>query len=130
MSEMNKTQKKIDTQNESTEFCPIPRWLQYKSTLDNLDYSSFVNQARANPNAKLIDVRTPAEYNSGSIEGAINIDYLSPTLADELELLDEQHEYYIFCRTGRRSLRVCMLLKNINRKVYNLDEGIVGSNIG
>jgi len=81
--------------------------------------------ARANDKGLLLDVRTYEEYQSGSIEGSINLNYLSTTLADDLESLDPQLEYYVFCRTGRRSLRVCMLLKNMGVKVYNLDGGII-----
>jgi len=44
---------------------------------------------------------------------------------DELDLLDKSKTYYVFCRTERRSLRVCLLMKNSNFQVYHLDGEIV-----
>lgn len=54
-------------------------------------------------NAVLIDVRTPAEFAAGSIDGAISIPL------DEIEskitsaVPQKETPVYLFCRSGRRS---------------------------
>jgi rhodanese-related sulfurtransferase len=51
----------------------------------------------------ILDIRTPEEYNGGIIEGAINIDFYSPTFSDDLDALDKDVHYVVYCRSGNRS---------------------------
>ena len=54
-------------------------------------------------NAVLIDVRTPAEFASGSIDGALSIplDTVESQIAAAVPQKDTP--VYLFCRSGRRS---------------------------
>ncbi len=104
--------------------CEIPRWQQIKQTLHNLSYVAFMSAAAADPKAVLLDARTPEEFTRNTLSHSINVNYLSEQLADELEALPIDKTYYVFCQTGRRSLRVCVLLRNIGYEVINLDEGL------
>lgn len=51
----------------------------------------------------IIDVRTPAEYAAGHLEGAINIDVESGQFAEQVATLDKAEDYAVYCRSGRRS---------------------------
>jgi len=51
----------------------------------------------------IIDVRTPAEFATGYLEGAINIDVQSPDFLAKVSELDPNAEYFIYCRSGNRS---------------------------
>lgn len=51
----------------------------------------------------IIDIRTAPEFANGIIEGAINIDFYSPTFADDLNALDKDVHYVIYCRSGNRT---------------------------
>jgi Rhodanese-related sulfurtransferase len=51
----------------------------------------------------IIDVRTPGEFASGHLEGAVNIDIQSPDFAAQVMELDKDGEYFIYCRSGNRS---------------------------
>ncbi|WP_437371463.1 rhodanese-like domain-containing protein [Maribacter litoralis] len=53
----------------------------------------------------LLDVRTPEEYNQGSIDGAINIDWLSNEFNEKVAKLDKYKKVYVFCKKGGRSLK-------------------------
>ena len=107
------------------DICEIPRWNALKNTLHNLDFNSFVELFNNTKDAICLDVRTASEFHAGHIKGAVNLDYLSKELADELEKLDPNLAYFIYCRTSRRSLRVCVLLRNMGfEKITNLDEGV------
>jgi rhodanese-related sulfurtransferase len=51
----------------------------------------------------LIDVRTPAEFAEGHVEGAINLPVELPTFSAQIELLDPTAELLVYCRSGRRA---------------------------
>ncbi len=109
----------------SEDICEIPRWQQVKSQLNNLELEDFIAHARDHGGV-ILDVRTAAEFEQYHLDDAVNLDYLSQTLADELETLDTEQCYYVYCRTGRRALRVCLLLQNLGiTRVYNLANGLL-----
>jgi rhodanese-related sulfurtransferase len=117
--------KKMEEAKQDIQTCLIPRWQLLKATLNNLEFESFVRKATTHPNASILDVRTPEEFATGSLEGAINLDYLSLDLADELEALPKEKTYFVLCRTSRRSIRICVILQNAGfPNVYNLDTGL------
>lgn len=51
----------------------------------------------------VIDVRTPAEFAEGHLEGAINVDWMGATFAEEIAQFDPAGTYVIYCRSGNRS---------------------------
>jgi rhodanese-related sulfurtransferase len=60
-------------------------------------------QSPAAGEVTIIDVRTPAEYAEGHLEGAVNHNVEDGTLSDALASLDPAGEYVVYCRSGRRS---------------------------
>jgi len=67
----------------------------------------------ADSNRVLIDVRTPAEFAAGHLEGAINIDFQSPTFAAEVSALDPTGSYTLYCRSGNRSGQALAVMKDL-----------------
>ena len=55
------------------------------------------------PDSILLDVRTPAEFAAGHIEGAVNLDVESATFPQMLATLDPGKSYAVYCRSGNRS---------------------------
>lgn len=51
----------------------------------------------------VIDVRTPDEFASGHLEGAINLDVQSADFDALVSQLDPAGSYYVYCRSGNRS---------------------------
>lgn len=51
----------------------------------------------------VLDVRTPAEFGQGHIEGAINIDFRADDFAENLAKLDRSQLYLLHCKSGARS---------------------------
>lgn len=51
----------------------------------------------------LIDVRTPAEFAQGHLDGAVNIDWESADFAAQIEGLDKNGTYVLYCHSGRRA---------------------------
>ena len=57
----------------------------------------------AEPGRTVIDVRTPAEYAEGHLEGAVLVDYNAPDFAERIAEFDPEGDYLIYCRSGNRS---------------------------
>ena len=53
--------------------------------------------------AAVIDVRTPAETSDGHLEGAKLFDVQDAAFMSNLETLDKEANYYVYCRSGNRS---------------------------
>jgi rhodanese-related sulfurtransferase len=73
----------------------------------------------------ILDVRTPAEFQAGHIENAVNIDYYAETFQKDLNELDKTKTYLIYCRSGNRSGKTLRLMKKLNfSTAYNVIGGI------
>lgn len=74
----------------------------------------------------IIDVRTPAEFAEGHIEGARLIDISSPTFAADIEALDRAGVYFVYCRSGNRSSVATSQMMALGfDSVYELDGGVI-----
>ncbi len=69
---------------------------------DPKDAQRVILENRGNPDFVLIDIRTPEEFESGHIPGAININYHTDSFIADLDKLDKSKTYMVYCRTGRR----------------------------
>ena len=73
--------------------------------------------------ATVIDVRTPAEYQSGHISAALSVPL--DTLAQVSSAWNKDQPVVVYCATGARSAQAASLLVGAGfRKVYNLEKGI------
>lgn len=69
-----------------------------------------LEEFRSTPNALLVDVRNPSEYNAGHIPGSINF-ALSRILKEaEDEFPDKSQPLFVYCQSGARSARAGKLL--------------------
>ena len=63
------------------------------------DFSNAVDK----PSTIVLDVRTPAEYATGHLSGAENIDLQGADFATRIATLDKKATYAVYCHSGRRS---------------------------
>lgn len=76
--------------------------------------------------AVLIDIRTSQEYDASHIEGARNIDYYAPNFQAQLDQLDRDQSYAIYCRSGSRSSSALRLMEEMGfTDVVELQGGIL-----
>jgi phage shock protein E len=68
-------------------------------TLSSEELAAIV--AEKDPNTYLVDVRTPGEFESGAIPGAINIPYTEIGAAPPTD--DRSARIIVYCRSGNRS---------------------------
>jgi rhodanese-related sulfurtransferase len=62
-----------------------------------------IGKRSGDPGFVLLDVRSPKEFREERIEGAVMVDYLSPSFRDEIAKLDRSKSYLVYCRTGQRT---------------------------
>jgi len=80
---------------------------------------------RTNPDLICIDVRTPAEYDSGHLAIAINLDVKSPDFWDKVGRLDRTKKYVIYDQDGTRVKEAAQTMKALEFwQVYNIDGGL------
>ena len=93
-----------------------------------LSGDSFIAKYKSTPNAVLLDVRTPAEYNAGHIASAINIDFEDSSFEDNIKKLDPSKTYFVYCRSGNRSSKAVLIMRRDNDKnLYELQGGIISA---
>jgi len=69
----------------------------------------------------VLDVRTPFEFNQGHVEGALNLDIYQSNFKDEVQKLDPNKEYAVYCQSGRRSSEAVKIMNSLGfKKVKNL----------
>ncbi len=67
------------------------------------DAFKYVEHNRDNNNFVILDIRTPKEFREDRIEGAVNVDFRSSNFRGEIDKLDRNKTYFVYCRTGNRS---------------------------
>ena len=83
-------------------------------------------QTIADPAVVVLDVRTPDEYISGHISGAINIDINGESFDSQVSDLDRQKSYAIYCRSGVRSVTAMNRMSQLGfNSFYHLTDGIL-----
>lgn len=70
--------------------------------------------AACEPDALVIDVRSPAEFANGHVEGAINIplDRFAESFSSVLP--DKSKQIILYCQSGARSGQACQFLERQN----------------
>jgi rhodanese-related sulfurtransferase len=74
------------------------------------DAFELIQKNKGNSHFVIVDVRTPEEFRDGHIEGAVNVDFRSGNFATEIDRLDKNKTYLVYCRTGNRSYDAVALM--------------------
>lgn len=93
----------------------------------DLTQKEWTKQLAADNNAVIIDVRTDEEVAEGIIPGALQIDiYKGQGFIYEVDALDKDKAYYVYCRSGARSANACAVMNHLGfGKTFNLLGGIM-----
>jgi len=74
----------------------------------------------------LIDIRTAQELNEGFIGGARHLDFYNENFANEINALNKENTYALYCRSGHRSgLAVKMMQDSGFKNICHLEGGII-----
>lgn len=95
--------------------------------MEDLTQEEWTAQLAKDANAVILDVRTDEEVASGIIPNAIHIDiYKGQEFVNELEALEKDKNYYVYCRSGNRSGQACHIMEQLGfENAYNLEGGML-----
>jgi rhodanese-related sulfurtransferase len=86
--------------------------------------TEFSDKIKAQPGI-ILDVRTPGEYKKGFIKDALLMDIFSDSFDAELNKLDRNTAYYVYCGSGGRSAECSEKMQMLGfKQVYDLDGGM------
>lgn len=93
--------------------------------MKELSQEEWREQISKDDDAVILDVRTELEVEEGYIPNAKNIDiYKGQEFLEELDKLDKDKNYYVYCRSGARSAQACTLMDQKGfKQTYNLIGG-------
>ena len=74
----------------------------------------------------ILDVRTKEEFLGGHISNAIHIDVRSRDFGQKIQELDKSKTYFVYCRSGMRSLMACKAMSKAGfEKPVNVKGGFL-----
>lgn len=95
-----------------------------RNAKENIDVEKFDSLIREG--YQIIDVRTQEEYNEARIENSILIDFYDSDFYSEIDKLDKNGKYIVYCRSGRRSLTAVKYMNSIGiENAFHLAGGII-----
>jgi len=97
-----------------------------KEIMKNINQKEFMDIAQ-NGDCIILDVRSPGECASGMVPNARMINLMDRhRFSMEVEKLDKQKHYLIYCRSGNRSGIACRMLESLGfGNTYNLQGGMM-----
>ena len=95
--------------------------------MKDLTKEEWKDLLRKDENAFVMDVRTDEEFEEGSLPNAHQIDIQDPAgFMEKIGGLDKSKNYYVYCRSGGRSVQACQILDQMGfENTYNLLGGIL-----
>lgn len=96
-----------------------------QSASSHLNAQQAAQWLQTNKNTVVLDVRTPAEFESGHLKGAVNVNYNAPDFEQQIAKLDRQKPYLVHCAVGGRSTKSLPVLEKLGfQNVRHLDGGL------
>lgn len=97
--------------------------------LQHAGAADFARMTRELKDARILDVRTREEFDYGHIKGAELFDVMEPDWPDQIDALDRDSTYLIYCRSGSRSYQAGLYMERLGfSSVVNLAQGILSWN--
>jgi len=92
----------------------------------DLEQQQWWSDFQKDADAVIIDVRTDDEVQEGIIPNALHLDfYQGQDFINNLESLDKNKKYYVYCRSGNRSNQACLIMKQLGfENAFNLIGGM------
>lgn len=89
--------------------------------MDPSEFKEYIQGA----SVALLDVRSPQEYASGHISGALNMNMYSSSFMEEVKKLDRVRKYALYCQSGGRSSMALKFMQSLGFvDVVHMDGGI------
>lgn len=120
----NSTETETDSNDNNTQPVVQEETVEAIPIIEDVDVEGFKEKLSTATNALILDVRTPEEFATGSIEGAVNMDFFNATFESNLDSLDKSEPVFVYCKSGGRSGKATKMLEEKGFiEVYNLIGG-------
>ncbi len=91
--------------------CLFPELTSEK--IDVKDAYSYLKKHKGDEDVALLDIRTKEEYDKGHLENSLLMDYTQTNFPAEIEKLDRDKRYIIYCANGKKSMNTIELMKEL-----------------
>lgn len=99
---------------------------QTSENVKSIEAKAFSEEIIATPNAQIIDVRTPEEFQSEHIDKAVNADWLNANFVANTSKFDKSKPVFVYCKSGGRSSQASSKLAELGfTNIYELQGGIL-----
>ena len=105
--------------------CGAKNTENYTSDGGKVDASTFQSKMETENNHILLDVRSPEEFATNHINGAVNMNVNSSEFEDKVKLLDKSNMILVYCKSGGRSSKAFNKIQNLGYSVYELEGGLL-----
>jgi rhodanese-related sulfurtransferase len=113
-----------ETAPATTSETAAPEKEKPQASFQNISAADFKSFMAEHPDAVVLDVRTEPEINQGIVPGAQHFDVKLPNFAQEIQALDKDKDYLVYCRSGRRSVAACKIMADQGfTKLFNMEGG-------
>ncbi len=120
----NNQPKQTNTENKSKNINSAQYLADTGREFKLVSAAEFGDRMKTQPGI-VLDVRTPGEYKKGFIKDARLLDIFSDNFDAELNKLDRNATYYVYCGIGGRSEECTEKMQTLGfKKVYDLDGGM------
>jgi rhodanese-related sulfurtransferase len=99
---------------------------QTSKEIKTISAPAFAEKINATANPQILDVRTPAEFESEHIKNAANVDWLGDHFVAGAAKYDKSKPVFVYCKSGGRSKKAAEKLHELGFKnIYELDGGFL-----
>ena len=89
-----------------------------------LDVDTFKEKMNSENSKMILDVRTPQEYKKGHLKNAELINFYDQAFKSNLEKLDTNKTYFVYCASGIRSKKAAKMLAELGvENIFELKGG-------
>jgi thioredoxin len=97
---------------------------QQKQGVQLVSVQAFSEVLKATPNATIVDVRTPEEFQGGHLKDAVNFNVLGPEFQSQVSKLDKTQPVFVYCKVGGRSADAVEKMKGMGfTTIYDMKGG-------
>lgn len=97
---------------------------QQKQGVQLVSVQAFSEALNTTPNATIIDVRTPEEFQGGHLKDAVNFNILGADFQSQVSKLDKTQPVFVYCKVGGRSADAVEKMKGMGfTTIYDMKGG-------
>ena len=97
---------------------------QSASVKEDVNVDQFAELV-AKGDGQIVDVRTPAEWEGGTMKNATKMNFFDADFQEQLKKLDKTKPVYVYCKVGGRSGKAAAKMQAMGfTSVYNLMGGM------